>query len=141
MNRRGSLSARESTRDRREIVKLSNIPQQDRLGSHASKERVEFWNDQYATAPREPVKGLTAALAKFDLARDGTLHRIKSPTLIITADRSALQSVEKVKQYQALIPNSRLVVLYSDAYHLAVANPDDCVSNVLSFIKDAHAKP
>jgi len=69
------------------------------------------------------------------------LHRIKSPTLIIKADRSALQSVEKVKQYQALIPNSRLVVLYSDAYHLAVANPDDCVSNVLSFIKDAHAKP
>ena len=55
----------------------------------------------------------------------------------MTADRSNLQSVEAVRQYQALIPNSRLVVLRSDAYHIAAANADECVTNVLAFIKQA----
>ena len=94
----------------------------------------------FATAPEEGAKGLRTALSKFDLARDGVLQRIKAPTLVITADRSALQSVEKVRQYQQLIPNSRLVVLNSDAYHIAAANPDECVTNVLAFIKEARSK-
>jgi len=47
-----------------------------------------------------------------------------------------LQSVEKVRKYQMAIPNSRLVVLNSDAYHIAAANADVCVTNVLSFIKE-----
>jgi hypothetical protein len=55
---------------------------------------------------------------------------------VITSDRSALQSVETVLHYQQKIPNSRLLVLPSDGYHLAVIKPDECVSSVLSFIKD-----
>ncbi len=118
------------------ISNPSNIPQRDRLGSAASKEMVEYWNNMFATAPQEGVKGLGTALSKFDLARDGVLQRITAPTLVITADRSALQSVEKVRQYQVLIPKSRLVVLHSDAYHIAAANADECVTNVLAFIKE-----
>ena len=114
----------------------SNVPQRDRLGSAASKEMVEYWNNMFATAPQEGVKGLGTALSKFDLAKDGVLQRITAPTLVITADRSALQSVEKVRQYQLLIPKSRLVVLHSDAYHIAAANADECVTNVLAFIKE-----
>ena len=48
--------------------------------------------------------GLNAALSSFDLERDGVLQRIAAPSLIITADRSALQSVEKVRKYQMAIP-------------------------------------
>ena len=118
----------------------SNIPQRDRLGSAASKEMIEYWNNMFATAPEEGAKGLRTALSKFDLARDGVLQRIAAPTLVITADRSALQSVEKVRQYQLLIPNSRLVVLQSDAYHIAAANADACVTNVLAFIKEARQR-
>jgi 3-oxoadipate enol-lactonase len=118
----------------------SPIPQRDRLGSAASKEMVEYWNSMFATAPTEGVKGLNTALSKFDLARDGVLQRIAAPTLVITADRSALQSVEKVRQYQMLIPNSRLVVLNSDAYHIAAANADECVTNVLAFIKETRQR-
>jgi pimeloyl-ACP methyl ester carboxylesterase len=114
----------------------SNIPQRDRLGSAASKEMVEYWNKMFATAPEEGAKGLRTALSKFDLARDGVLQRIIAPTLVITADRSALQSVEKVRQYQLLIPKSRLAVLDSDAYHIAAANADECVTTVLAFIKE-----
>jgi 3-oxoadipate enol-lactonase len=118
------------------ISKPSPIPQRDRLGSAASKEMVEYWNTMFATAPEQGAQGLRTALSKFDLARDGVLQRIKAPTLIITADQSALQSVEKVRQYQLAIPNSRLVVLRSDAYHIAAANAEECVTNVLAFIKE-----
>jgi pimeloyl-ACP methyl ester carboxylesterase len=125
------------------VIAISNpskIPQRDRLGSAASKEMIEYWNNMFATAPQEAVKGLGTALSKFDLARDGVLQRITAPTLVITADRSALQSVEKVRQYQLLIPKSSLVVLHSDAYHIAAANADECAMNVLAFIKETRQR-
>jgi 3-oxoadipate enol-lactonase len=118
----------------------SKVPQLDRLGSGASKEMVEYWNNMFATAPQEAAKGLNTALSKFDLARDGVLQRITAPTLVMTADRSVLQSVEKVRQYQMLIPKSRLAVLQSDAYHIAGANADECVTNVLAFIKETRPR-
>ena len=119
-----------------EVTNPSPIPQHDRLGTAASKEMIAYWNTMFSTAPDEGTKGLRQALSKFDLARDGVLQRIKAPSLIITADKSALQSVEKVRKYQLAIPNSRLVVLHSDAYHIAAANADECVTNVLAFIKE-----
>ena len=119
-----------------QVTNPSPIPQHDRLGTAASKEMIEYWNTMFATAPEEGKNGLQTALSKFDLERDGVLQRIKAPSLIITADKSALQSVEKVRRYQLAIPNSRLVVLHSDAYHIAAANADECVTNVLAFIKE-----
>jgi hypothetical protein len=55
----------------------------------------------------------------------------------MTADRGQSQSVERAWQYQTLIPNSRLVVLRSDGYHIAASNADECATNVLAFIKEA----
>ncbi len=115
----------------------SQVPQRDRLGSVASKEMVDYWDNMFKTAPEISTKGLLTAVSKLDLGRDGVLQRIKAPTLVMTADRSKTQSVETVRQYQMLIPNSRLVVLRSDAYHIAAANADECVTNVLNFIKEA----
>src|SRR3984893_13394881 len=116
----------------------SQIPQLDRLGSAASKEMVDYWGNMFKTAPEIPTKGLRAAVT--DLAKDGVLQRIKAPTLVMTADRSKTQSVEETREYQKLIPNSRLVVLRSDAYHIAAVNADECVTNVLAFIKEARHK-
>jgi hypothetical protein len=91
----------------------------------------------FATAPEVTKKGIATALSKLDLARDGVLQRIKAPTLVMTSDRGNLQSVETVRRYQVLIPNSRLVILRSDAFHIAAANAVECVTNVLAFIKEA----
>src|SRR5467141_3890878 len=66
---------------------------------------------------------------------------LRAPTLLMTADRGQAQSVEKARQYQTLIPNSRLVVLQSDGYHIAASNPEECVTNVLAFIKEAKRRP
>jgi pimeloyl-ACP methyl ester carboxylesterase len=111
--------------------------QRARLGSAASKEMVEYWERMFAAAPEIPTKGLLTAVSKSDMAKDGVLQRIKAPTLLMTADRGQAQSVEQARQYQTLIPNARLVVLRSDAYHIAAANADECVTNVLAFIKEA----
>jgi 3-oxoadipate enol-lactonase len=112
-------------------------PQSARLGSAASKEMVAYWENMFATAPEVSTKGLLAAVAKSDPAKDGVLARIKAPTLLMTADRGQAQSVEKARQYQTLIPNARLVVVRSDGYHIAASNADECVTNVLAFIKEA----
>jgi 3-oxoadipate enol-lactonase len=116
---------------------LNPKEQHARLGSAASKEMVDYWENMFATAPEIPTKGLLNAVANSDFARDGVLQRIKAPTLLMTADRGQLQSVEKARQYQTLIPNSQLVVLRSDGYHIAASNADECVTNVLAFIKEA----
>jgi 3-oxoadipate enol-lactonase len=114
--------------------------QNARLGSAASKEMVDYWEKMFSTASEITSKGLLTAVYGADFTKDGVLARIKAPTLLMTADRGQAQSVEKARQYQSLIPNSQLVVLRSDAYHIAAANPDECVANVLAFVKDARRR-
>jgi 3-oxoadipate enol-lactonase len=116
---------------------LNPKEQRARLGSAASKEMVEYWESMFATASEITSKGLVTAVYGSDFARDGVLQRIKAPTLLMTADRGQAQSVEKARQYQTLIPNSQLVVVRSDGYHIAASNADECVTNVLAFIKEA----
>jgi 3-oxoadipate enol-lactonase len=126
--------------ERKDISAVSTVPQRDRLGSHASKEMLDYWSGMFASAPRDGIKILRTALAKFDLAKEGVLQRIKAPTLVITSDRGGLQTVEKARAYQALIPNSRFLVLQSDAYHIAATDADECVTNVLAFIRETKQK-
>jgi pimeloyl-ACP methyl ester carboxylesterase len=121
------------------IADPSPIPQRDRLGSSASKEMIAYWNTLFSRSDREGVKGLNKALSNFDLAKEGVLQRIAAPALVITADRSKMNSVEKVRAYQVQIPNSRLIVIRSDAYHIAAANAGECVTQTLAFLNDQKA--
>jgi len=118
------------------IADPSPIPQRDRLGSNASKEMIAYWNTLFTRGDREGVKGLNKSLSNFDLAKEGVLQRITAPTLVITADRTKMHSVEKARAQQMQIPNSRLVVIRSDAYHIAAANADECVTHTLAFLKE-----
>ena len=118
------------------IADPSPIPQRDRLGSNAPKEMIAYWNTLFTKGDREGVKGLNKAMSSFDLAKQGVLQRITAPALVITADRSKMHSVEKARAYQVQIRNSRLVVIRSDAYHIAAANADECVNHTLAFLKE-----
>jgi len=118
------------------IADPSPIPQRDRLGSSVSKEMIAYWNTLFSEGDREGVKGLSQSLSNFDLAKEGVLRRITAPTLVITADRSKMNSVEKARAYQVQIPNSRLAVIRSDAYRIAAANADECVTHTLAFLKE-----
>ena len=90
------------------IADPSPIPQRDRLGSNVSKEMIAYWNTLFSRPEREGVKGLSRSLSNFDLAKEGVLQRITAPTLVITADRSKMHSVEKARasQYRFRIPGS-----------------------------------
>ena len=118
------------------IADPSPIPQRDRLGSNVSPEMISYWNMLFSRPDRDGVKGLSQSLSNFDLAKEGVLQRIAAPTLVITADRSKMHSVEKARAYQVHIPNSRLVVIRSDAYHIAAANAEECVTHTLAFLKE-----
>jgi 3-oxoadipate enol-lactonase len=118
------------------IENPSPIPQRDRLGSRARKDLVDYWNQTFATANHDGVAGLNKAMSNFDLAKEGVLQRIMAPTLVITGDQSKMHSIEKARAYQRLIPNSRLVVIQSDAYHIAAANADECMRHTLVFLRE-----
>ena len=62
-----------------------------------------------AAANPEATRGAGQVLSALDL--EPVLPRISAPTLVITSDRSPLQSVETVMRYQQKIPKSRLLGL------------------------------
>jgi pimeloyl-ACP methyl ester carboxylesterase len=111
-----------------------NNSQQVRLGSSASKEEMVYFDKLRDETSPETRRGVGKMMSNFNL--ENLLPQISAPTLIITSDRSKLQSVETVLRYQPKIPHSRLLVLTSDAYHVAVAKADECVTNVLAFIRE-----
>ncbi len=115
-----------------------NNSQQVRLGSAATKEEIAYFDKMRDEMRPETSRGIGKMMSNFDL--ESLLPRITAPTLVITSDHSALQSVETVLRYQPKIPRSRLLVLTSDAYHVAVANANECVTNVLTFIREAELK-
>jgi pimeloyl-ACP methyl ester carboxylesterase len=114
--------------------KFENSSQKVRLGSAATDEEIAYFDRLRATMRPETRAGMAKLLPKINL--DSVLPRITAPTLVITTDHSALQTVEAVIRYQPKIPNSRLLVVTSDAYHVAVANADECVNSVLAFLKE-----
>ena len=115
--------------------KFENSPQKVRLGSAATDDEIAYFDRLKAAMRSETRAGVAKLLTGINF--DNVLPKIQAPTLVITSDHSALQTVETVVQYQPKIPNSRLLVLTSDAYHVAVANANECVTSVLAFIRDA----
>ena len=109
-----------------------NNSQQVRLGSSASKEEMAYFDKLRDETSLETRRGVGKMMSNFNL--ETLLPQISAPTLVITSDGSKLQSVETVLRYQPKIPHSRLLVLTSNAYHVAVAKADECVTNVLAFI-------
>ncbi|HET6142996.1 MAG TPA: alpha/beta hydrolase [Candidatus Acidoferrales bacterium] len=115
--------------------KVEQNSQQMRLGTAATAEEMAYFDKMRDDMRPETKKQMEILLGMLNV--DDTLGRITSPTLIITSDQSALQTVDTVLHYKSKIANSRLLVLSSDAYHVAVANADECVANVLTFYRQS----
>jgi hypothetical protein len=60
--------------------------------------------------------------------------KIKCPTLVITTEESALASVDVTRAWQQTIPNSELLVLPGNSYHVAVSDAERCAQATLEFI-------
>ncbi len=102
-----------------------------RLGEVSPAMR-EWWIREMGKTAQQVMEGIFRYVGTMDIT--GLLPQIQAPALIITSDRSALASVETVRDWQRRIPNSRLLVLPSSAYHLAAALPEECAEAAMQFI-------
>ncbi len=71
-------------------------------------------------------------IACADIRAD--LPRIRCPTLVITTEQSGLGSVEETRAWQQQIPDSELLVLPGDSYHVAATHADRAAQATLEFI-------
>ena len=113
--------------------------QRERLGSQAPAEQIAWWTDFMASADVGVCIGVTTMAGSLDIA--DALPRIKAPTLVFTSEGSSLQSVTAAREHQETIPNSELLVLPGDSYHVAASAPDACVRAVLDFIGSRSGQP
>ena len=81
--------------------------------------------------------GFMKTIACADIRTD--LPRITCPTLVITTEGSGLASVEETRAWQQQIPNSTLLVLPGDSYHVAASHAERCAEATLEFV--AHSAP
>ena len=115
------------------------LDQSNRLGSGASKPEIDFYNKMMAATTPEPSSSLRKMLndGRSSGYLESLLPKIASPTLVITSDRNAMVSVPEAFANQQKIPNSRLNVITSDAYHIILANTDEVVASVRAFIQES----
>jgi pimeloyl-ACP methyl ester carboxylesterase len=104
-----------------------------RLGDRFPVEGVEWWAKLMGRTPASTQLGFMKTVPVSDITAD--LPNIKCPTLVITTEGSALGSVDDTRVWQRMIPNSELLVLPGNSYHVAASDADVCAQAALAFIK------
>jgi pimeloyl-ACP methyl ester carboxylesterase len=104
-----------------------------RLGSGFPPAGAEWWIGHMARTAASSQVGFMRTIPTVNIEAD--LPRIRCRTLVITTVGSALGSVETTRRWQEKIPDSRLLVLPGDSYHVAASDPDRCAQETLAFIR------
>ncbi len=112
----------------------------NRLGTVMPPEAREWWAQMMEKTPASTQSGFMRVLPSIDIRP--LLPSIQCPTLVvITGDPNNpaqnLTGVESTKAWQSTIPNSELLVIPNDSFHVAATAPDIAAKAVLKFI-DAH---
>src|SRR5260221_327725 len=79
-------------------------------------EGVKYWIDFMSRTAVSSMIGFQA-INYVDIGAE--MPNIKCPTLVITTEGSGLASVEENRAWQQQIPNSKLLVLPGNSYHVA----------------------
>jgi 3-oxoadipate enol-lactonase len=106
-----------------------------RLGSTFPAEGVEWWIKFMGRTAVSTQIGFMKTIACADIRAD--LPKIGCPTLVVTTDGSGLASVDETRAWQQQIPNSRLLVLPGNSYHVAASHAERCAEATLDFIASA----
>jgi pimeloyl-ACP methyl ester carboxylesterase len=110
-----------------------------RLGKSFPAEGVEWWTKYMARTDVESQIGFFSTIACVDITDD--IPNIQCPTLVITTTESGLASVEVNRAWQEKIPDSKLVVLPGNSYHVAVSDAEECAKTTADFIRERGSKP
>ena len=108
-----------------------------RLGNAFPPEGVEWWIKQMGRTAVSTLVSFISCFNQSDISQD--LPRIACPTLVISTEGSALGSAQDTRAWQQLIPDSRLLVLPGDSYHVAASDADRCAVETLAFISAMNA--
>jgi 3-oxoadipate enol-lactonase len=103
-----------------------------RLGSTFPPEGVEWWTKFMGRTAASTQIGFISTIACVDITAD--VPRIACPALVITTAESGLASVEKTREWQRQIPDSTLLVLPGNSYHVAASDAERCAQATLEFI-------
>ena len=108
-----------------------------RLGDHFPPEGVQWWTDFMSRTATSTLVGFNRHINYADIRAD--LPKISCPTLVIVTEESGLGSVERTRAWQQMIPDSTLLVLPGNSYHVAATHPDACAQATLDFIAKTRA--
>jgi 3-oxoadipate enol-lactonase len=103
-----------------------------RLGSAFPAAGVEWWIQFMGRTAVSTQIGFMKTIACADIRAD--VPKIRCPTLVITTDGSGLASVDETRAWQQQIPNSILVVLPGNSYHVAATHAERCAAEALDFL-------
>jgi 3-oxoadipate enol-lactonase len=103
-----------------------------RLGSTFPPEGVEWWIRFMGHTAVSTQIGFMKTIACADIRAD--VPKIGCHTLVITTDGSGLASVDETRTWQQRIPNSSLLVLPGNSYHVAASHAERCAEATLDFI-------
>ena len=103
-----------------------------RLGDRFPPEGAEWWARFMSRTSVSTLVGFNRHINYADIRAD--LPKIGCPTLVITTEESGLGTVERTRAWQQMIPDSTLLVMPGNSYHVAASDPDACARATLDFI-------
>ncbi|MSP00359.1 MAG: alpha/beta hydrolase [Acetobacteraceae bacterium] len=103
-----------------------------RLGGAFPPEGHEWWCQFMGRTAVSTQLSFMPTIAVADIRAD--LPKIACPTLVITTQDSGLGSVDVTRAWQEQIPDSELVVLPGNSYHVAATHADQAAEATLDFI-------
>lgn len=106
-----------------------------RLGGSFPPEGVEWWTQFMGRTDKNTQIGFMGTIACADITQD--IPKIRCPTLVITTEESGLASVEANRAWQQKIPDSKLLVMPGNSYHVAVSDAEACANAAVEFIESA----
>lgn len=103
-----------------------------RLGKQFPAEGLEWWIKYMARTSMASEAGFAETINFSDITDD--IPKIKCPMLVLTTEQSGLASVEETRAWQQQVPQSELVVLPGDSFHVAASDPEKCAQALADFI-------
>jgi pimeloyl-ACP methyl ester carboxylesterase len=104
-----------------------------RLGDGFPPEGVEWWSKFMGRTALSTQLGFMGTIAVADIRAD--LPKIACPTLVAVTEGSALGTVAQTRAWQQTIPDSELLVLPGDSYHVAATHAEPCAQATLDFLR------
>ena len=104
----------------------------DRLGRTFPPQGVTWWTQFMGRTAASTQISFMPTIACADIRAD--VPNIACPTLVITTEGSGLASVDDTRAWQQTIPDSELLVLPGDSYHVAASHAGQCAQTALAFI-------